>query len=225
MKTFVLAVWSAFFIWLIVTGEVYRYIGPRTYWVVVFGAICLTLAAFSYGVLVMRSQHQRPTVGQSLGVSLLLIPVLLVALVPKPSLGSLAASRKLTGGATSALALQPSQLQPGEEVSFQQLSYAAESAEYASVLGLSDGLEVKLTGFVSDAETAVSGALALTRFSIFCCAADAVPYSVPIVTPNDESYPLDTWLTVEGTLLQQGGRWAVQASQIQQVDEPTNPYT
>ena len=37
----VLALWSAFFAWLLVSGEVYRYIGPRTRWVVVFGAVML----------------------------------------------------------------------------------------------------------------------------------------------------------------------------------------
>lgn len=224
LKALILTAWAGFFIWLLVTGEIYRYIGPRTYWVVIFGAVCLTAAALSYAVLVMRSQPERASGRQFVGIAVLLVPILMVVLVPKPSLGSLAASRKLTGGPTAALAIQPSALQPGEEVSFQEISYAAESAEYAAVLGLSNGYQVRLTGFVSDADTGIDGALSLTRFSIFCCAADAVPYTVPVRAPTGSAYALDTWLDVEGTLVQEGDRWVVQADRVLEVDEPSNPY-
>ncbi len=224
IKAVVLGSWAGFFIWLLVSGEVYRYIGPRTYWVVIFGAICLTLAALGYAWLVMTTQEDRGAPRQVVGLAILVAPILLVALIPKPSLGSLAASRKLTGGSTAALSLKPSALQPGEAVSFQELSYAARSAEYAATLGLSDGYDVELTGFVSDADTGVSGALALTRFSIFCCAADAVPYTVPVKAPDTVTYTRDTWLRVRGALYQQGDAWVVEAEQIQEVDEPSNPY-
>jgi uncharacterized repeat protein (TIGR03943 family) len=224
IKAAVLVAWAAFFIWLLASGEIYRYIGPRTYWVVIFGAVCLSSVAVLYGALAMGSQRERVSVRQALGLSILLVPIALVVLVPKPSLGSLAASRKLTGGGTAALALQPSALQAGEQVSFQELSYASESAEYAASLGISDGYEVQLTGFVSDAETGVAGAIALTRFSIFCCAADAVPFTVPVLAAGDASYQRDVWLSVEGAVFRRGERWVVEAVRIEEVDEPRNPY-
>lgn len=223
-RTLVLVAWAVFFIWLLVSGEVDRYIGQRTYWVVVFGAICLTLTALGHGVLMGRGQGDRALPREITGLAVLLAPIVLVALIPGPSLGSLAASRRLSSGSGAASALNPSALQPGEEITYQELSYAAESSEYAAGLGLSEGYEVELTGFVADADVKVSGALALTRFEIFCCAADAVPYTVPVKVPNRTAYPRDTWLHVRGVLREVGGAWLVEAQRVREVDEPANSY-
>lgn len=225
VKAAVLSVWAAFFVWLLASGEVYRYIGPRTYWVVIFGAVCLSLAAVGYVILAMSTPADRTTTPQVVGVAILLAPILLVVLIPKPSLGSLAASRKLTGGSTAALALKPSTLQPGEELSFQDLSYAASSPEYAAGLGLSEGYEVDLVGFISGAETGAPDAVALTRFSIFCCAADAVPYTIPVNLPPDApAVSRDTWIKVEGAVFQHEDTWVVEAQRVEKVGTPENPY-
>ena len=52
-----LLVWSGFLTWLMVSGEVYRYIGARTRWVVVFGALILALAALAqaWAILLTRA--------------------------------------------------------------------------------------------------------------------------------------------------------------------------
>jgi uncharacterized repeat protein (TIGR03943 family) len=224
LKAIVLGGWAAFFIWLLLSGEVYRYIGQRTYWVVIFGAICLTLAALGHVWLTTRRQRQRAAPGEIVGLAVLLAPIFLVALIPAPSLGSLAASRRLSSGSGAASALNPAALQPGEEITYQELSYAAGSSEYAAALGLSEGYEVELTGFVSDADIEVPGALALTRFAIFCCAADAVPFTVPVKTPQGANYPRDTWLHVKGALHQEDDAWIVEAERVAEVDEPANSY-
>lgn len=225
VKAFVLIAWAGFFVWLLASGEVYRYIGPRTYWVVIFGAVCLSFAALGYAWLVMRADDRRGPKPQVVGVAILLAPIVLVALIPKPSLGSLAASRKLTGGSTAALALTPTTLRPGEEISFQDLSYAAGSPEYAAGLGLSEGYEVELTGFISEAETGVPQAVALTRFSIFCCAADAVPYTIPLkLPPGTPAAAVDTWISVQGAVFQHEDTWVVEAERVEKVEPPDDPY-
>jgi uncharacterized membrane protein YcgQ (UPF0703/DUF1980 family) len=70
----------------------------------------------------------------------------------------------------------------------------------------------------------VSGALALTRFSIFCCAADAVPFTVPVKTPDGLTFPRDTWLHVKGAVYREGDAWVVEADKVREVDEPANSY-
>jgi putative membrane protein len=224
LKAIVLGCWAAFFIWLLLSGEVDRYIGQRTHWVVIFGAICLPLASLGQAWRMRGVQSRLATSREVVGLAVLLAPVLIVALVPAPSLGSLAASRKLSSGSGAASTLSPSALQPGEEITYQELSYAAESTEYAAGLGLSDGYEVELTGFVGGAYAGVSGALALTRFSIFCCAADAVPFTVPIKTPDGATFPRDTWLNVKGAVYREGDAWVVEADRVREVDEPANSY-
>lgn len=48
--------------------------------------------------------------------------------------------------------------------------------------------------------------VALTRFATFCCAADAVPYSVTVDSEGTD-FPDDTWLTVTGTLMNESGEF------------------
>ena len=224
LKAIVLLVWAAFFVWLLFSGEVYRYIGPRTYWVVIFGAICLGVVSIANLSLMMRSDAGRASSRQIIGFVASLVPIILVLLIPKPSLGSLAVSRKMSGSIVAA-AIQPSAADPGGDVSFQEVTLGSESAEYAAALGLTDGYPLELTGFVSGAAIGVSDAFPLTRFSIFCCAADATPYTVPVRAPADSpDYPRDTWLEVEGALFIDGDVWVLEAERIDEVAEPSNPY-
>lgn len=223
VKTLVLASWASFFLWLLLSGKVKTYIGPRTYWVVVFGAVCLTLA--TVGQLFLRpSEDDAPSARWWVGYAAMVFPMFLVLVVPEPSLGSLAASRKSSGGVVSAAALQPPQLEPGQEVSFQEISYALESEEYAAALGIGEGYEVDLTGFVSGTGEFASETFALTRFSIFCCAADAVPYTISVRPPDGERYPLDEWLRVRGVLERVGETIVVSAETIEPVEPPDDPY-
>ena len=214
LRGVVLTAWGAFFIWLLVSGEVYRYIGPRTQWVVVFGAIALGAVALAFWF--RPAHHER---GNAIGAMVMLLPIVAVLLVPKPSLGSLAASRKLSGGPV--VSLQPQPLGPGEEVSFPEIEYASESSEYAAINGITDGYEVTLTGFVTHPD-GMPGDFALTRFAIFCCAADVVPHSVPVDASRD--YPNDKWLSLTGTLEEREGTFVVVADSIEEVPEPDDPY-
>lgn len=224
LKAIVLSIWAAFFAWLLFSGEVYRYIGPRTYWVVIFGVVCLSAVAIGNLVLTMRSDASRASPRQVIGLVASLIPIILVVLFPKPSLGSLAVSRKISGTIVSS-AIRPSAADPNGEVSFQEVTLSSESPEYAAALGLADGYAIEVTGFVSGAPIDVPDAFPLTRFSIFCCAADAVPYTVPIRAPvGSPDYPRDTWLEVEGALFLEDGEWVLEAERMNEVAEPSNPY-
>ena len=223
MKTAVLGVWALFFVWLLVSGRVNTYIGPRTYWVIVFGAVCLILATIAQ-VLLRPAEDETASRRWWLGYVAMLVPIFVVFVVPEPSLGSLAASRKSAGGIVSAAALRPPALEPGEEVSFQQISYALESEEYAAALGLGEGYEVDLTGFVSASDEFSSDVFPLTRFSIFCCAADAVPYTVAVRAPSGQRYGLDDWVRVRGVLARDGETFVVQAESVEAVEPPDDPY-
>ena len=209
--------WAVFFGWLLVSGEVDRYIGPRTQWVIVFGTAALTVVGVGLVLSLKRSKER--SVGSLLGVAAMLLPIVAVLIVPKPSLGSLAASRKLSGGAV--VSLRPETLAPGDEIGFAEIEYASRSGEYAAASGIVDGLEVELTGFVSRRDASAAD-FNLTRFAIFCCAADVVPHSVPVEA--DGAFEEDQWVTVLGHLEDRDGTFVVVASEIEQVPEPDDPY-
>lgn len=214
-----LAAWAAFFIYLIVSNERLRYIGPRTQWVIEFGAIVLSVAALAH-LPFLRSGHPREASRKDgLGALVVIAPILLTVVVPAPELGSLAASRKSgTTGLTSAIAFAPPS--GDREVSFIDFHYANLSEDYATQAGLADGMPLELTGFITH-EGGVG--LQLTRFYISCCAADAIPYSVPLDAGGDD-FPDDTWLRVEGTVRRTADRYVLEAEEITEIETPEDPY-
>lgn len=232
LRLFVLAAWTAFFVWLIASDEMYRYVGPRTYWVIWFGAAALGGAFFSQ-VLAARhpreDDHHAVAAGspfrQAISVGAILLPIALVILVRTPTLGSAMAANKSSGGITSATSFTPATFSSGGEVSFSEIEYASRSNEYAGRIGLYDGFPVTLTGFVTHPDDGEAAGFSLTRFSILCCAADVIPHSVGITPATDIDFPDDTWLRVSGKLVRSSdGRWVVSPDEIKPVDEPKDPY-
>ena len=222
-RAVVLSVWAGFFIWLRFTGEVTRYLGPRTYWVVTFGGAVLAAGALVHFATVKSS---RPTssvdMREGLGMLLLISPVLAVLMVPGADLGALAASRRsVAGGIASVSAVIP-EPDAEREVQFLDIHYANQSQQYAGAMGIVEGLELELTGFVTHPSGLEDGPFALTRFYVSCCAADAIPYSVTVGVSSD--YPDDTWLHVSGFLTQVDGRYLLSPESIERVNKPKDQY-
>jgi uncharacterized repeat protein (TIGR03943 family) len=227
IKAGILVAWASFFSWLLTSGAVYRYIGPRTRWVVWFGAFLLAVTAIGQlSALKHRASDARGmSVSQVIGFAVLLVPLMILIVVPRPNLGSLAVSRKDTGALGTARSLVPPAPQDGQPVSFAEISYASTSDEYAASIGIADGYPVELTGFVSDGLGTSQDAFSLTRFQMFCCAADVIPYSVTVdPAATAPTYEQDTWLNVKGVLVDMDGEWVIRATALKEVDEPEDPY-
>lgn len=223
LRGVVLATWAGFFTWLWISGEMTRYLGPRTYWVIVFGAVALGAAAAGHLVSLRSGSHPRPvTRGDALGAVVLVLPIALALALPGAQLGAQAASRKASAGGFAAASLLPVP-DPGEEISFREIHYGSESAEYAGAAGIAGGVEVELVGFVTHPAGA-PGDFSLTRFYVSCCAADAIPYSVPITAPTGEKPPEDDWLRVTGTLVDSPDGWVLEATDVAPSEPPEDPY-
>lgn len=215
-----LLAWGGFLMWMVVSGSIARFLGPRTYWVAWFGAATLSLAGLMTALHAIR--YRSPQAGRAdwAGVVLLALPIALVLVLPSPRLGAQAASRKAVGaGVLSSFAPRPSD---GGDIGLEEIYYAGISGEYAEQVGIAEGAEVELTGFVTHPKTAESGTFSLTRFYISCCAADAVPYSVPVDAAEDLDD--DTWLEITGTLARGAGGFIVKPTRIEEVEEPSTPY-
>lgn len=227
LGSLILIAWSAFFSWLWISGEMTRYLGPRTYWVVPFGAIALGVAGLLH-VFTLRSPTPQPgpSVVDMVGTVMLIVPLIAVATVPNADLGTLAASRKSVGGPAITEALTTGAVDPVEDPTFRDITYAEESQRYAAAIGVTEGTQVELTGFVDESPGAPAGTFQLTRFYVSCCAADAIPYSVA-VDPNGHTSArpqTDSWATVSGKLESREGRLVVLADGFEAVPEPEEPY-
>lgn len=220
----VLACWAGFFAWLHVSGEKTRYLGPRTYWVVVFGGIVLGAAAIAHFATARRGPSRRLELRDLGGMVAVLVPLLAVVAVPSAQLGALAASRKSAGsGAASVGAIAPPAPAAGDAISFGEIHYASESAEYAAAAGIAEGMEIELTGFVTHPGGLPTGTLGLTRFQVSCCAADAVPYTVPVVA-DPAAHDDDVWLRASGHLALRDGVYVLDPQTVTVVDAPSDPY-
>lgn len=223
-RMIVMAVWAAFFVYLAASGEMSRYLGPRTYWVVVFGAVALVAVLVMHLVAPQAGRRESPSLRESLATLVLLAPLVALWIAPKPDLGALAAAnRSQPAGAMSASSLVPA---PEEgRLSFIDVHFANESESYAAKAGVLPGVAIELTGFVSERYSGSDDTFELSRFYVSCCAADAFPYTVtvrPVSLRNqlDE----DTWVRIAGTLERTTGGFVVVARQTQPVSEPDDPY-
>lgn len=223
LRAVVLSVWAGFFIWLRLTGEVTRYLGPRTYWVVTFGGLALAAGAVVHFATLKTTRPSSPVgLREGLGMLLLVLPVLTVVMVPGADLGALAASRRNAATGIASVSTIIPEPDSEREVQFLDIHYANQSESYAAAMGIVDGLELELTGFVTHPSGLERGTFALTRFYVSCCAADAIPYSV--VVGGEADYPDDTWLKISGSVTDRDGRFVLTPSSIKGVGKPKDPY-
>lgn len=216
-----LAAWAAFFDYLWIADEANRYVGERTGWVVPFGGIVLTLTALGYALTIRADGHTEPPGRKDLaGVVALLAPVLLVVVIPAPSLGALAVDKKSTNRVSASA--EEARGRQGEVLTILDVSAASSSPEFARVRGVKAGLRVSLLGFVS---AATSTGFTLARFQASCCAADAIPYTAKVQPASATDVEIDQWVRAEGTLSRTpGGKFVVDASSVEVVDEPSEQY-
>jgi uncharacterized repeat protein (TIGR03943 family) len=187
-------------VWLWRSGEALNYVRPGLApLVLAAGMVLLALGLLPpLGLLGARAagpaggtggHRHRARVGW-----LLLVPVLVVLVVQPAALGSYAASSRSVvpgggGGDFPALAAPVRGAVPMPMAEFVTRAVRDPGQSLA-------GVRVRLTGFVAPAEGA--GSYRLTRFVIFCCAADAEALQAVVhgdVVPRAR----DQWLEVEGT--------------------------
>ena len=226
-RLIVLVLWSSFFAWLWLTGQVLRYLGPRTAWLVTFGAITLLAATIAYA----RSSagaadaHRGASRGEAAGLLAMLTPILLAVMLSGSSLGALAASRKLTPRGVDLTSLAESLSKGAADIDFLQIKAAGGDPEEGETLGLAPGRQVNLTGFVMKSGTGIRAPFTLGRFYITCCVADAIPIGVTVEpTIADGGFPTNTWLQVAGALDKKGNAYVVDAERIEKIPQPSNPY-
>jgi uncharacterized repeat protein (TIGR03943 family) len=222
-----LAAWSLCLLWLWVSDEVVRYLGPRTSWVVPFGGTTLALVTVAYARLSRDAEHERRplTARQGAALAALLVPALVAFAMAGSALGSLAASKKLSSRGIDVTRLNAHLNPNAAQASFLELDVAARDAGYAGRSGLGPGSPVTLTGFVLHPANAPGRPFDLARFYILCCAADAVALKASVEPPaGSRAYGNDTWLRVTGNVVRRGTRLAVRARRIEAVGRPRDPY-
>jgi uncharacterized repeat protein (TIGR03943 family) len=215
-----LLAWAGVFAWLWATGETVRYLGPRTQWVVPVGAIGLAFAAGGYLYATRSDAPRRISMREGLGLAGLVFPIVAAAILANAQLGALAASNKLSSRGIDSAALARLASRNAKEVGFLQLNAAGRDDDLTRQLGLGSGKPVELLGFVSK----TGQPFTLSRFYISCCVADAVPIGVHVRLRHGTRVARNDWVDVTGVLTRGHREWIVNATRIEHVKAPSDPY-
>lgn len=233
-RALVLVAWAGFFVSLWAGGDADRYLGPRTTWVVTFGAIALSLAAAGYGYLALKSSESRPITGVELfGHFALIVPILAVLVVPRAELGAQAARKKDTNRTVAAAQLSEAKKAAAKaaiaaakkedisKIDFLSIASVTTDPGYAGHIGVKPGILVRFVGFT--VRTNEPNRFRLARFLISCCAADAVPVFVEVDAGGKGIPADDAWLEVTGHLVRQDGKFIVAARSLTPI-KAQDPY-
>lgn len=152
---------------------------------------------------------------------MLVLPVLAIALVAPPPLGAFAAARQ--SDTAPADRFRPGPLPAAESGAVPlPVKDFVQRALYDEDRSL-DGATVRLVGFVSAAGT---GSYEISRFSLSCCAADALPARVQVLG-DAEQRDTDVWVEITGVWSgapAQDGAPGIEAQVVRTVTAPSLPY-
>jgi putative membrane protein len=215
-----LATWAVLFWFLLASGRWALYLSSRVKWVVPLGAIVLTVVAL--GRLATARSGQPEALGgrQAWGLGAVVLPAVAVLVFQPMTLGaSLASGQSLSRGFLSSAP----DLSSGE-ITLAGVAAAQWSEEGAKALVEQAGSKVSFDGFVALRDGMPADEFLLTRFIISCCAADALSVQVRVVGAPPGRFKLDEWVRVTGTLYPLGNQVVVDASNVERIPQPQNPY-
>lgn len=246
-----LILWGILFLKYWFTGQLALLIHPN-YFVLVLITGILFLALSIVRIWQLKQEMkllQESTTGDHLNLlpkgwsSTLLVIVAVLGLLIKPKV--LTSQAALQRGVTDSLPLTRAQIQ-----SFATSTKPEERTliEWVRTLNaypepdVYNGQQAKITGFVIYIDELPQNYLYLSRFVLTCCAVDAYPVGIPIKLPenqNRNSYPVDSWLEVEGEMVTESlpdfsnnkpanqtnkRQLALSARSLKPIPTPKNPY-
>jgi uncharacterized repeat protein (TIGR03943 family) len=215
-RSVLLVVLGATVVWLGWSGDALNYVRPGLApWLLAGGAVVLLLGVLPpLGLLGQRNSHTDADGhgGHRHGTRvgwLLLVPVLVVMLVQPAALGSYAVSGRsaVPSGGDNDYPPLAAPVRGAVPMSMAEFVTRAVRDPAQSLTGV----RVRLVGFVAP-NKGDEGGYRLTRFVVFCCAADAEALQA-VVRGDPTPRARDQWLEVEGAWLPRPAA----------VDDPTPP--
>ncbi|WP_404784938.1 TIGR03943 family putative permease subunit [Altericista sp. CCNU0014] len=234
IHTFALGLWGALFLFYWHSGKLGLLIHPN-YFALSIGAGFVLLAIASLNLLRMiRRQMGWRESHQTLFSPLLMSCILLVAAI----MGFLIAPRPFVSDTAIQRGLQDSAIVTRVRPQSFRVNRSSESRSLIDWIRTIDvypepdayaGQKVSVDGFVVRDPNLPAGYFTLTRFVITCCAADVYPVGLPVrFTQSKSEIPADRWFKVRGKMatetLKGKRQVAIQASTVQPIPEPKNPY-
>lgn len=206
---------SVVLFYLLGTGGLAVYIHPSSYWLVVF-------ISFTFFGLALRSILYREKITAHsinfFGVVLLFLVSLIVLVIKPTPLSVETAKIRMASSGNINTTKNIDQVLVRKTSDFALLDWLAVLSEADQAFRY-EGSPVDITGFllVQDGNSMVG------RLVITCCGADAQPV-VMRFRGNEKLPPENTWIRVRGTMRLSEVHPFVQASSVEVIPQPKNPY-
>ena len=225
---------SALIAKLFIAGEMVRYMAPTLDPLTALTGVAMGVM----GVMEIAAgsrrahghEHQGDTIEQVLTCVLVILPLGLGLLVTPRALGAGALGGESVTRLLLAYAPGPPRAEGGTPPApTRPIADTADLLVYLQQAGLSGaGQRVRVTGLALRADGLGAGELALLRYAIAHCVADARPLALLVATPGDRAEAADQWVEVEGVLAvteRDGSRLVtIAAERVRPIPEPPNPY-
>ncbi|MFB2817416.1 TIGR03943 family putative permease subunit [Umezakia ovalisporum] len=232
------ATWGILMLQYWLTGKLYLLIHPNFFGLVVGCGITLVIIGLLKMWEVWR-QGRRPDRSSvqhlnlfppGWGSSLLLIVAILGFVITPRAFASDTAMQLGVNDLLSSGRVQPQSFRPSTRPEDRSLVDWVRTLNVYPEPDSYTGQDAKVQGFVIHPPDIGEDYIFLARFVLTCCAADAYPVGLPVkLLENQERYPPDTWLEVEGKMITEtlaGKRnLTIAATSMKKIPQPRNPYS
>ena len=224
-----------------VSGQANNYLQPTFRpWILATGLALLGLALWTLWELAFHLPSASADNPMRPSAWMLLVPLMLATLSAPDPLGAAVMGSTAVGGAagttSASTARQTQQRQMtrvgrnadgtiaypplGEDTNEVTLEELAQRFTFGSKPEL-EGKTVRVVGFVTPAD---DGGWRVSRFKIYCCAADAIPYMANIA--DAPAPPVDTWVDLVGTVDTRTSpdNPVIHVTQLKTIPQPKIPY-
>ncbi len=234
-----IAAWGVALLKFWLTGELFLLIHPNYKWLTVVAAIALLLVASMKGWFVWRASRsvriapppQHLTLFPPAMSSVVMLIVAIAGLLITPR--AFASQTAIDRGVNEAITLtrvKPQSFQASAKTEDKSLIDWIRTLQVYPEPDAYTGQKAKIEGFVVYPQNLPEQYFLATRFVITCCAADAYPVSLPVklTSGNRNDYQVDSWVSIEGTMITENlagkRQLTVQAASLKPIPEPKNPY-
>ncbi|WP_016949065.1 TIGR03943 family protein [Anabaena sp. PCC 7108] len=239
LDVFAITAWGILILKYWLTGKLNLLIHPDYFWLVNLGGVGLLIVGIAQGRQLWqhRRRYEAPSNQQHInlfppgwGSALLLTSAILGFMItPRVFASQTALDRGVTEliGATRA---QPQAFRATVRPEERSLIDWVRILNVYPEPDAYTGQKVKVQGFVIHPPELEKDHLILARFVITCCAADVYPAGLPVKVPdNNQQYPADTWLEVEGQMITETvankRQLTIKANSLKKIPQPKNPYS
>jgi uncharacterized repeat protein (TIGR03943 family) len=229
LRVTVLALFSGYFGYNVLTGQIANYINVRFIWLTYVAVLIFVLMTVS---AVFRALNPAPDAYSISESRRLTWPLLFVAalpltfgiLFPSQPLGADAVNGSISTRTVLGVNEAAFNVAPENRNVLDWLRVFAETNDFTKF----DGQPVDVVGFIYREPSFESDAFMVARFTISCCVADASALGLPAVFPDADSYADGDWVHVTGRMLTapfDGDELPViQVQSVTPIDVPDEPY-